>query len=72
MKLRYDREEDILTIETSSEKIDFAEELGHVIVHFSKGNKPVLLEILNASDFLTSVTRLTRKSKAGEPVELEF
>lgn len=72
MKVRYDRDEDVLTIETASDKIDFAEQIGPVIVHFSKEKKPVLLEILNASDFLTSVTRLTIRAKAGEPAELEI
>jgi len=57
MKIRYDREEDILTYEVSSDKIDYAEELDSIIVHFTKEGKPVLLEILNASEFITQTTR---------------
>jgi len=57
MKIRYDREEDILTYEVSSDKIDYAEELDSIIVHFTKEGKPVLLEILDASEFITQTTR---------------
>ena len=57
MNIRYDREEDILTYEVSPNKIDYAEELNSIIVHFTKEGKPVLLEILNASDFIAQTTR---------------
>jgi len=49
MKVKYDREEDILVYEISDEKIDYAEEMGPVIVHFTKDSKPVMLEILDAN-----------------------
>jgi uncharacterized protein YuzE len=55
MRVRYDRDEGFLTIEAAADNIDFAEEVGPVIVHFSKEREPVLLEILHASGFLTSV-----------------
>ncbi len=57
MNIRYDRDEDILTYEVSPGKIDYAEELDSVIVHFTKEGKPVLLEILDASDFIAETTR---------------
>ena len=57
MNIRYDREEDILTYEVSPDKIDYAEELNSIIVHFTKEGKPVLLEILDASDFIAETTR---------------
>ncbi len=57
MNIRYDREEDILTYEVSPDKIDYAEELDSIIVHFTKEGKPVLLEILDASEFITQTTR---------------
>ena len=50
MKIKYDSEVDILTIEVSGEGIDYAEEVGGIIVHFTKEGKPVVLEILDASD----------------------
>ncbi|MBS4028874.1 MAG: DUF2283 domain-containing protein [Ignavibacteriales bacterium] len=69
MKLTYNRDGDILLVETSSEKIDYAEESGPLIVHFSKDNKPVLLEILDASEFLSSITRLAMQVKSEKAVE---
>ena len=52
MNVEYSPEVDILTYEISKAAIDHAEEAGDIIVHYSKRRKPVLLEILNASDFL--------------------
>jgi len=59
LKVRYDRDVGVLAIEAAADNIDFAEEVGPVIVHFPKEREPVLLEILHASDFLTSVIHLT-------------
>jgi uncharacterized protein YuzE len=52
MKVKYSPEEDILMYKVSRAPIDYAEEVGNIIVHYSKKRKPVLLEILNASKFL--------------------
>lgn len=60
MRVRYSTTEDILTYEVSDEPIDYAEEMDSVIVHFTKAGKPVLLEILDASKFLTRTIRATR------------
>lgn len=54
MKVKYSPEEDILMYEVSNASIDHAEEVGDIIVHYSKKRKPVLLEILNATEFLNS------------------
>ena len=70
MKIRYDREDDILLVETGRGKIDFAEETGPLIIHFTKQRKPVLLEILDASKFLASLTRSTMAAKSGKAVEV--
>ncbi len=64
MKISYDREEDILMVETAPGKIDYAEEMGPIIVHFNKDDKPVLLEILNASDFLSMATKSSIKAES--------
>jgi uncharacterized protein YuzE len=66
MKIRYDREEDIVIIEVSPEKIDYAEEVGPIIVHFSNQGKPVLLEILGASEFISETTKAMAKSKSRD------
>ena len=63
MKISYDRTEDIMLLEISSEPIDFAEEMGPIIVHFTEKGKPALLEILDASDFIAVVAKGSRKNK---------
>lgn len=69
MKIKYDREVDILLIELSKDKIDYAEEAGNMIIHFSSKNKPVLIEILDASEFLSKLTKISMKSQSRETVE---
>lgn len=49
-KITYDADADVLSMESAGRvTIDRAEEMGNLIVHFSKTNKPVLVEILEAS-----------------------
>jgi len=55
MKVRYDREEDILMTKVSDEPIDYAQEIGSIIVHFTKEGKAVLFEIMDATEFLANV-----------------
>lgn len=64
MRVRYDEDDDILTYEVSDEPIEYAEEMEQVIVHFTKDSKPVLLEILNAKDFLSKAIKIGKKKKA--------
>lgn len=52
MEYNYDSEADVLSITLSNIPFDYAEEMGDFIVHFSKKNKPVYVEILNASKFI--------------------
>ena len=52
MQVTYNRKEDILVLELSSGVIGRAEEAGPLIAHFSVDGKLVLLEILDASEFL--------------------
>jgi uncharacterized protein YuzE len=51
-KIKYDKETNILLIEFSEKPIDYAEEEGQVIIHFTKDEEPVLLEILEAKEFI--------------------
>ena len=51
MKFRYDKEDDALMIWLSKEPVDYAQQNKNIIIHFSKENKPVLMEILNAVSF---------------------
>lgn len=67
MNLSYDREEDILMIETApEERIDHAEQAGPFIAHFSERGRLVLLEILDASEFLSSAIRTTLRAREHE------
>jgi uncharacterized protein YuzE len=63
MKISYDRDQDIIMLELSKQKIDHAEQTGPIIVHFTKKDKPVLLEILDASDFLAATLKSSIRSR---------
>lgn len=52
MSVKYYTDGDILVIKLSDTPYDFAEKEGDFIVHFSKQNKPVRIEVLNASKFI--------------------
>ncbi|CAD6493621.1 MAG: hypothetical protein FFODKBPE_00530 [Candidatus Argoarchaeum ethanivorans] len=70
MKISYNREDDILVYEVGEGKIDYAEEMGPIIVHFDKKGKPLLLEILDASEFITQTTKFSMKAIEGERTEI--
>jgi len=70
MKVRYNRKEIILVLELSKAAIDHAEESGPLIAHFSTDDKLVLLEILEARDFLADLTKATMKAEGRRTVEL--
>lgn len=58
MKLRYEKEDDVMMVWFNKDPVDYAEQTGDLIVHFSKKNTPVLLEILNASKFLQQTSQI--------------
>lgn len=65
MRVRYDREEDILLIEMMPEGIiDHAEQTDSFIVHLTADGRPVLLEILEASRFLTMIFQMALRGEA--------
>jgi uncharacterized protein YuzE len=67
-KVRYSKDVDALLIELSPKKIDYAEEAGQVIVHFDKNGEPVLLEIMDAKNFLLgSLTSLMKETETSVP-----
>jgi len=70
MKISYEREKDILLLEISKKKIDYAKEAGPIIIHFSKQGEPILLEILDASEFLSAATKTSIRSVKGKLVPL--
>ena len=58
IKMSYEPDADILRIETSRKTIDYATEIGNVIVHFSPEGVPVYFEILEATQFLKQANGL--------------
>ena len=52
MKYKYDSESDVLSVFLSARPYLYASEMGDVIVHFDKKDKPVYMEFLNASRFV--------------------
>lgn len=66
LKMRYDREDDVLMIWFAPEKrVDHAEQSGQSILHLTAQGEPVLLEILKAHEF---VPELVRAVMTAEPV----
>jgi uncharacterized protein YuzE len=72
MKIRYDKHEDILTIDQGmpGDTIDHAEEVGAIIAHFTTDGRPVLLEILDASEFLSASIRAITNRADGTEIEV--
>ncbi len=62
-KIKYSKDVDALLIEFSDRPIDYAEEEGQFIIHFSKDGEPVLLEILDAKDFILDSLESVVKDK---------
>lgn len=61
MKVKYNKEDDVLMIELNKKPIDYAQQSGDLIVHFSPDREAVLLEILDASKFLRTQSRVLPK-----------
>jgi hypothetical protein len=72
LRVIYEKGEDIVIVTfypaRRDEPIDYAEEVGTIIVHFTKDEKPVLLEILDASEFLAEATKVAMRQGEGEVV----
>lgn len=62
-KIKYSKDVDVLLIEFSDKKIDHAEEKGQVIIHFSEDDEPVLLEILDAKEFVLNSLESVMREK---------
>jgi uncharacterized protein YuzE len=65
-RIRYSRDVDILIIELSDKSIDYAEEEGQIIIHFTKDGEPVLIEILDAREFImNSLSSLLKEEEVS-------
>lgn len=61
-KISYDPDADVLSWEINDKPIAYAREMGSVIVHFSGGHVPVLIEVLEAGKFLAKSKKLPDES----------
>ena len=57
MKLKYNKQDDILVIEYSKDKIDDVYESNNMLVSVNSDKEPVLIEIFKASDFLSEASK---------------
>lgn len=61
-KVSYDNDADVLSLAgTVAGRIDHARELGNFIVHFTKDDKPLLIEVLEASKVFGNSSKPVRK-----------
>ena len=61
----YEPEADVISWELSSKPISDAKEVDNMVVHFSDDNTPVLVEILEASKFLTRANNVREHALAA-------
>ena len=66
--MKYDIDANIISWEISKGKITHTIELGSIIVHLSPAKKPVLIEILNASNFKTKLSDLKTIKQISEAI----
>lgn len=61
-KVSYDSDADVLTLAGAmSGRIDHARELGNFVVHFTKDDRPLLIEVLEASKIFGGSATPVRK-----------
>ena len=67
LRIRYSPDADILLISINNEKPEYGEEmLNQIIIHYNKDNKPIEIEILNATEILTKIIKVMLKTKKEE------
>ncbi len=60
--ISYDPDADVLSWDVASKaRISYATEMGNVVVHFTKKNLPVLIEVLEASKMVKQSTQKIRQ-----------
>ncbi len=65
---RYSKDVDILMVKVSDEPIAYAEEAERFIVHLSAEGKPVLLEIMDAKEFVMESLEFMLSATMGEGI----
>ena len=70
MKAKYYKEDDLLVIKLAARPFKVAEKVGSFIIHYDVNRKPVLLEILNASKFLSETAKIWPAKRHDSPQAL--
>lgn len=61
MKAKYYEDADLISWKVSRKPFEYATRSGDFVVHYSKNDEPVLIEILNASKFLKEANSMLPK-----------
>jgi hypothetical protein len=68
LRMRYDQEDDVLMVWfADNKKVDHAERTGSSILHLTEQDEPVMLEILNARDFVVDLVRTAIAASTETP-----
>lgn len=59
-KITYDPDADVLAWEMNDRPIAYAKEIKGIVIHFSAHHVPVLVEVLEATQFLAKTKDFTR------------
>ena len=62
----YDAESNIISWELSKDAISHARVFGNFIIHFSKNEKPILIEMLEASKFVGQFDKIKNVATTEE------
>jgi len=63
LKFEYSREADILVVVLAHGEIEYVEQAGPINIHFSRDKKPLAIEILEATEFLSKAVNFTKKAE---------
>ena len=66
--MHFDAEANILSWEIAKGEISHVKEFGNFIVHVSEVGKPILIEILDASNFIGQVDKIKLPKNIKRPV----
>lgn len=58
----YDPESDVLAWEITDKPIAYGKEIGTMVVHFTSGHAPVLIEVLEASKLVPNPEKFLKES----------
>jgi hypothetical protein len=67
MQVSYDPESNVLTFELAHGEISYAKEINGTIMHFTGTHVPILLEVLEAGNFITKLKKLGGSKSVVEP-----